>query len=51
MTDIPQSAKDAQRQRFLKKKSKRKSTRAAEKKLGTEKMTNPKPLKKAKKVK
>lgn len=49
--DIPQSAKNDQRSKFLKKRNKRKSTRIAEKKISTGKVTNPKPLKKAKKVK
>jgi hypothetical protein len=49
--DIPQSAKTEQRRQFLKKANKRKATRAAQKKINTKKITEPKPPKKAKKVK
>jgi len=49
--DIPQTAKDAQRTRFLKKRNKRRATRVQEKKQDTERVTKPQPLKKAKKIK
>lgn len=49
--EIPQSAKNAARAKFLKKKNKRKATKATEKKQSTEKVINPRSLKKAKKIK
>lgn len=49
--DIPESAKNAVRTRFLKKKNKRKATRKVEKEQVTKAVTQPKVVKKPKKVK
>jgi hypothetical protein len=48
---IPQSFKTESRRRFLKRTNKRKSTQKANKKVNTKKITDPTPLKKAKKIK